>query len=458
MSSAAAVRATRPDLIGGDDTELARTTMRRVSRRLIPLLLVLFICNYIDRTNVAIAKLQMSADLGFSDTAYSFGVSIFFVGYTLFEIPSNLILARVGARRWIARIMITWGLIGSAMMFVRTPLHFYLLRLGLGVAEAGFVPGIVYYLSQWFPTEQRARAMSGFLVAGPVSGAIGSPLSAWLLGFSGWHGLAGWQWVFVLEGIPSVLIGVAVLVLLTDAASKARWLSPAEREWLEARLARDADESTASHGVSALRALVHPVVWLLSILYFLIITSLWTYIYWAPTVIQDTLHTSNAMTGVVTGGIAAVTTVVMLAVGASSDRKAERFFHASASLAVVALAWVSTALLSHPIARIVCFAMVYVALQSVFGPFWCLPSTFLRGTAAAAGIALVNSFGNLAGVVAPVGIGVLKEKTGSMTAGMLVLSVLSVCAAAMCIGLRWHGAFAAIVRREARGADLPAPT
>jgi len=271
---------------------------------------------------------------------------------------------------------------------------------------------------------------------------IGSPLSAWLLGFNGRNGLTGWQWVFLLEGIPSVLIGALVLVLLTDAPSKARWLPPAEREWLEARLERDADRSSASHGVSALGALMHPVVWLLSILYFLIITSLWTYIYWAPTVIQDTLHTSNAMTGVVTGGIAAVTTIVMLAVGASSDRKAERFFHASASLAVVALAWVSAAFVSHPIARVACFAMVYVALQSVFGPFWCLPSNFLRGTAAAAGIALVNSFGNLAGVVAPSGIGLLKEMTGSMTAGMLVLSVLSASAAAMCIGLRRHSAFA----------------
>ena len=417
-----------------------------------PLLFVLFVCNYLDRTNVAIAKLQMSADLRFSDTAYSFGVSIFFVGYTLLEIPSNLVLARVGARRWIARIMITWGLIASAMMFVRTPLHFYALRLALGAAEAGFVPGIVYYLSQWFPAERRARAMAGFLVAGPVSGAIGSPLSAWLLGLNGWHGLAGWQWVFLLEGLPSVVIGVAVLALLTDAPSKARWLSPPQREWLEARLEQDADRSAAAHGVSALGALVHPAVWLLSILYFLIIASLWSYIYWAPTVVQDALHTSNAMTGVITGGIAVVTTIVMLVVSASSDRKAERFFHATGSLAVVALAWLAAAFVSSPIAHVVCFAMVYVALQSVFGPFWCLPSSLLRGTAAAAGIALINSFGNVAGIVAPVGLGVLKDRTGSMTTGMVVLSVLSVCAAAMCVALRRHGAF---IPRERRPLVIP---
>src|SRR5262245_40415290 len=446
MSSTTAVPGPRPDLIGGDDTELARTTMRRVSQRLVPLLFVLFILNYLDRTNVAIAKLQMSADLRFSDTAYSFGVSIFFVGYTLFEIPSNLILARVGARRWIARIMITWGLVASAMMFVRTPLHFYVLRLLLGVAEAGFVPGIVYYLSQWFPAQQRARAVSRFLVAGPVAMAIGSPLTGWLLGLNGWHGLAGWQWVFLLEGIPSVLMGAAVLVLLTDAPSTARWLSPAQREWLAARLERDAEQSTAPHGLSTLGALTHPVVLRLSILYFLAITALWTYIYWAPTVIQDTLHTTSAMTGVITGGIAAVTSVVMLVVGASSDRTGERFVHAGAPFVVVALAWAGAALAPHPLARVACFALVYVGFESFCGPFWCLPSHLLRGTAAAAGIALVNSFGYLAGIVAPLGLGVLKDMTGSMTAGMLVLSVLAACAAVMCIGLGRHSAFATLVR------------
>jgi MFS family permease len=318
------------------------------------------------------------------------------------------------------------------------------MRVLLGVAEAGFVPGIVYYLSQWFPADQRAQAMARFLVAAPVAMALGSPLSGWLLGFNGWHGLAGWQWVFLLEGIPSVLIGVAVLVLLTDAPSKACWLSQSQRDWLEARLERDADQSTASHDMSALRALAHPVVWLLSILYFLVIMSNWSYVSWATTVIQDTLRTGNVMTGLVTGAIAAVTTVVMLIVSASSDRMGERFFHASASLVVVALGWASAALLTDPLARVACFALVQVGFQSFFGPFWCLPSNLLRGTAAAAGIALVNSFGNLAGIVAPWGVGVLKERTGSMTAGMLVLSVLAACAAAMCIGLRWHSAFATL--------------
>src|SRR5215831_11138479 len=255
VSSASIVPAASREVMLEDDTDLARTTMRRVSLRLMPLIFVLFVCNYLDRTNVAIAKLQMMRDLNFSDAAYSFGVSIFFVGYAILEVPSNLILARLGARRWIARIMITWGLIASAMMFVRTPLHFYALRLLLGVAEAGFFPGIVYYLSLWFPATQRAWALSRFIAAAPISSVIGSPLSGWLLGFKGWHGLAGWQWVFLLEGTPSVLIGVAVLLLLTDRPSEARWLTLEQREWLVARLERDEDQSAAPHGLSAFRAL-----------------------------------------------------------------------------------------------------------------------------------------------------------------------------------------------------------
>ena len=428
-----------------DDTDLARTTMRRVSLRLMPLIFVLFVCNYLDRTNVAIAKLQMMRDLNFSDAAYSFGVSIFFVGYAILEVPSNLILARVGARRWIARIMITWGLIASAMMFVRTPLHFYALRLLLGVAEAGFFPGIVYYLSLWFPATQRAWALSRFIAAAPISSVIGSPLSGWLLGFKGWHGLAGWQWVFLLEGTPSVLVGVAVLLLLTDRPSEARWLTLEQRDWLAARLERDEEHSAAPHGLSAFRALLHPAVLLLSVLYFFVIIPNWIYIYWAPTVIQDALHVSDAMTGVITGAIAGVATVVMLAVGASSDRTGERFYHATSCLVVVALGCVSAVVMPNAFARVAGFALVQLGVQSFFGPFWCLPSAVLRGTAAAAAIALVNSFGNLGGIVGPWGFGLLRSMTGSMTYGLLALAVVSVCAAVLCLGLRWHSEFALLV-------------
>jgi sugar phosphate permease len=424
--------------------------MRQVSLRLIPFLFALFICNQLDRSNVAIAKLQMARDLGFSATAYGIGASIFFVGYALLEVPSNLILARVGARRWIARIAITWGLIASAMMFVRTPLHFYALRFLLGVAEAGFFPGIVYYLTHWFPKVQRARAFSRFIIAAPIAAAIGNPLSAWLLRLNGWRGLAGWQWVFLLEGIPSVLLGVAALALLTDRPSMARWLSVEQRDWLTARLERDADESSAPHGLPLLRVFLHPVVWLLSVFYFLVMMANWSYTYWAPTVIQDALHVSNTVTGVITGGIAGIAAIVMLVVGASSDRTAERFLHIGGCIAVIALGFASAALLPNPSARIAGLALVQIGVQSFLAPFWCLPSALLRGTAAAAGIALVNSFGNLGGAVGPSAFGVLQDVTGTMTGGLLGLATVSACAAAFIVGLRWHGAFASLVDRGAR--------
>ena len=445
MSFATAAPTTRHGLVEHDDSDLARTTMRRVSLRLMPLLFALFVCNYLDRTNVAIAKLQMSADLRFSESAYGTGVSIFFIGYAILEVPSNLILARVGARRWIARIMITWGIIASAMMFVRTPLHFYALRFLLGIAEAGFFPGIVYYMSHWFPAAQRARALSRFIVATPVASLLGSPLSGLLLRLDGRSGLAGWQWVFLVEGIPSVLLGIVVLVLLVDHPAKARWLGVEERNWLLARLERDAEQSAAPHGLSALRVFIHPVVWLLSILYFLVGTANWTYVFWAPTLIRDALHTSDTLTSIITGAIAGLSAVAMLLVGASSDRTGERFLHAGACVALIALGWTSAALSTHSAARVGGLALVSIGFMSFFAPFWCVTSGLLRGTAAAAGIGLVNSIGNLGGVVGPSGLGVLQDLTGSMTGGMLGLAVIAVCAAALCVGLRRHGAFALVV-------------
>src|SRR5262249_41831161 len=272
--------------------------------RLFPLLLALFVCNYIDRFNVAIAALQMNRDLEFSASAYGFGVSIFFVGYILFEVPSNLILAKVGARRWIARIMISWGLVASAMMFVRTPMQFYGLRVLLGTAEAGFFPGIVFYLGQWFPAAKRASALSRFMIAMPLASIVGNPLGGWLLGLNGRLGLRGWQWVFLVEGIPSVLLGLAVLGLLTDCPERARWLSAEQRSWLVGRLARDQEESSAPHGLSVLRALVYPAIWLVAVPYVMANMTFYGYLTWAPTVISDTLHVSNLATGFITGASA----------------------------------------------------------------------------------------------------------------------------------------------------------
>jgi MFS transporter, ACS family, tartrate transporter len=436
MSSSTAIPAYADVGIDRDDRDLARTTMRRVSLRLLPFLFVLYICNFLDRTNVAIAALQMNRDLHFSATAYGFGAGIFSLGYALFEVPSNLVLARVGARYWIARIMITWGLVATAMMFVRTPTQFYALRFLLGVAEAGFAPGIIYYLSGWFPAVQRARALSCFLTAIPISAAIGNPLSASLLGLDGVRGLAGWQWLFLLEGIPSVLLGFAVLGLLPDDPAGARWLSVAERDWLTARVRRDADESPSLHGVAPLRALVLPMVWLVSLPYFLLVTTQYGYTFWAPTMIRDALQASNTTTGLITGGIACVAAGVMLAVGASSDRTGKPLLHAGACAVLAALGCMSAALLPHPLARVAGLALVPIGVYGFYAPFWCVPTALLRGTAAAAGIALVGSLGHVGGFVGPYVLGLLMDATGGTTVALLGLAPLALAAAALCLLLR----------------------
>ena len=427
--------------ISRDDADLARATLRRVSVRLLPLIFVLYICNYVDRTNVAIASLQMNVDLHLSASAYAFGVGIFFLGYVLFEVPSNVILARVGARRWIARIMISWGLVASAMVFMRTPLHFYLLRLLLGVAEAGFFPGVVYYLSHWFPAPQRARALSRFMIAIPLAAAVGSPLGASVLELGGRLGLTGWRWLFLIEGIPSVLLGFAVLALLTERVEEARWLSDEQRVWLAARLRRDEDESAAPHGVSLLRVLTHPTVWLLAFPYLLMNTTTYAYAYWAPIVIRDALHSSNLTTGLLVGAIACACAAVMLRVGVSSDRSGERCLHAAASATLCSLGYLGAALLPTPAERVIGLAFASFGL-CVLVPFWCLPSMLLRGTAAAAGIALVNSIGNLGGVLGPYVIGFSKDRLGGTTGAFLALASVAVVEAMFFFAIRRHPAFA----------------
>lgn len=437
MPPATVAPATAGPLVAHDDSALARATMRQVSLRLIPFLFVLFVCNFLDRTNVGIAKLQMTRDLPWlSESVYGFGAGIFFLGYALFEVPSNLVLARVGARRWIARIMITWGIVASAMMLVRTPMQFYALRFLLGVAEAGFFPGIVWYLSEWFPARERARPMALFMAAIPVSAAIGNPLGGLLLGLDGRLGLTGWEWLFLLEGLPSVALGVAVLAVLPDGHRDARWLTDEQRAWLAARLERDHGASSAPHGLPPLRALAHPALWIASLLYFLVMLSSFSFSFWAPTVVRDALRVDNLGVGLVTGLMAAVATVAMLLVSASSDRTGERGGHAAACVAVVAIGWLGAGLLESPVARVVSLTLVPVGVYGFLAPFWCLPAALLRGTAAAAGIAFVNAIGTTGGFVGPWAVGLLKDATGGTSGAFVGLSVLALAAAGLCLVLR----------------------
>jgi ACS family tartrate transporter-like MFS transporter len=413
-------------------SDLERTTMRRVTLRLIPFLFVLYIFNYMDRENVGIAALQMNRDLQFSAAAYGFGSGVFFIGYFFFEVPSNLIMARIGARRWIARIMITWGLIASAMMFVRTPMQFYALRFALGLAEAGFFPGIIYYLSQWFPAAQRARAIARFMIAVPLAAVIGNPLGVALLELDGSLGLRGWQWLYLVEGIPSVFLGLAVLALLTDRIEDARWLSADQRAWLADRLRRDDDNSGAPHGLPPLAVLKLPVVWMFSVMYFFLLANSYGYGFWAPLIIRDELHASNFATGWILGGIAVIVAIFMLVTGSNSDRTGERWIHAGGTAALTSAGYVAAAFMPTPVLRIAGLALVIIAARAFLPPFWCLPTQFMRGTAAAAGIAVINSIGNLGGFAGPYLIGWFKEYTAGTTGAFLGLATMSLLAAVMC--------------------------
>ena len=317
---------------------LARATLRAVSRRLIPFLFLLYVVSFLDRVNVGFAALEMNSDLGLSPAVYGFGAGIFFIGYALLEVPSNLILARVGARRWIARIMITWGIIAAGMMFVRGPVSFYVLRFLLGIAEAGFFPGIIFYLSEWFPADARARAVARFMTAIPVSAVIGGPVSGALLGLSGRLGLAGWQWLFLLEGLPAVVLGVVVLRYLPDRPDEVAWLPPEQRTWLIERLRAERDTCIERHGLTVIRALSTGVVWQMGLLVFLSISfGQYALALWLPQIVRGFSGLTNLQVGLVSAIPNLVAVIAMVIVAAHSDRTGERRLHIAAASAVAAL-------------------------------------------------------------------------------------------------------------------------
>ena len=319
-------------------SEIERSTMARVTWRLLPFLLLLYIISWLDRVNVGFAKLQLNADLGFSETIYGIGAGIFFVGYGLCEIPSNLLLVRYGARIWIARIMITWGVISACMMFVEGTVSFYVLRFLLGVAEAGFLPGIIYYLSHWFPKQHRARAVSWFMIGIPLSLVFGGPLSGWLMqDLDEVAGLHGWQWMFLLEGIPAVLLGFVVLVFLTERPSDARWLTAEQRDWLTERIASEHHEAHSKHGVHLRAALTHPTVWLLAIVMFCCQTGSYGLSFWVPSIVKSLTGYSEFAVGMFTAIPYVAAALAMVLVGLSSDRTGERFLHVAIPSLVGAL-------------------------------------------------------------------------------------------------------------------------
>jgi ACS family tartrate transporter-like MFS transporter len=418
------------------DATLGRTTLAKVTRRLMPFLFLLYLLNFLDRVNVGFAALQMNRDLKFGPEVYGFGAGIFFVAYALFEVPSNLILARTGARVWIARIMISWGVVASAMMFVRSVESFYALRLLLGVAEAGFFPGIIYYLTYWYPARERARAYAAFLAAIPLSGIVGSPISGALLELDGLYGLAGWQWLFLLEGLPSVLVGFWVLSYLDDRPSHARWLSPDEAAWLERTLEAERAGTAEDHAIRFTRVLRDPVVWHLALVYFLVVVGLYGFALWLPQLVKTIPGLTNLQIGIVTAIPYLVAAMGMVMVGASSDRRAERHLHMTITLLVGAVGFVLAAYLRNPVLLVIALSVVAFGTLAPIGVFWSLPTAFLRGRAAAGGIAFINSIGALGGFVGPYAVGRVRERTGSFEAALLTLAGVMLGSALAALWLR----------------------
>ena len=408
---------------------LERTVSRKVAWRLIPYLFLLYIVAWLDRVNVGFAALQMNADLNFSATVFGFGSGIFFLGYCLFEIPSNLVLERVGARLWITRIMVTWGVISVALMFVKTPVTFYLLRFLLGAAEAGFFPGIIFYLALWFPAAQRARAIARFMTAVPVSGLIGGPLSGALLEMNGLLGLKGWQWLFLLEGVPAILLGLSVPFCLGDRPETARWLTSAERDWLTEKLAAERQACQPSGPMKIRHALSHATLWQLGIIFLLSATGFYGYSFWSPLVIKSLLTVSDLGVGLILGGISAVVILGMQLNGAHSDRTGERPIHIAVPTIVMGLGFAGCALLREPTLAIVALALVPLGHCGSYGPFWALPTQLLTGQAAAAGIALVTMIANVGGLAGPWLIGILKTHTGTHRDAFLLLAGFAFIAA-----------------------------
>ncbi|QFH71597.1 MFS transporter [Enterobacter sp. E76] len=411
--------------------KLEQRVLRKITWRIVPFIMLLYFIAFLDRVNIGFAALTMNDDLGFSPTVFGLGAGIFFLGYFLFEVPSNLILHKVGARIWIARVMITWGLVSGAMAFVQGTSSFYTLRFLLGVAEAGFFPGIILYLSYWFPAQRRAQVTAIFMAAAPISTALGSPISAALLEMNGLMGFRGWQWMFVLEALPAVVFGVVVLFWLTDKPEKAKWLDDEERNWLMATLAAEQSRKQATAQHSVLKGLLDPRVLALALVYFGTSAGLYTLGIWSPQIIK-TLGISSMTVGLLNAVPAVIAVMAMVVWARHSDRTNERPWHVIGACLLAACGLLFAGSATTVVTVILALTIVNCGISASKPPLWSMPTLFLSGPAAAAGIATINSIGNLGGFVGPFMIGVIKEHSGSYTwglwfvAGLLVLSSLTV--------------------------------
>jgi MFS transporter, ACS family, tartrate transporter len=396
--------------------------LSRVTRRLIPFAFICYVIAYIDRVNIGFAARELQQDLGLSATEYGVGAGLFFLGYCLFEIPSNLILERVGARRWIARIMIVWGLVSMATMFITDVWSFMAARIILGIAEAGFFPGMVLYLTYWIPANERARANALFMMAAPVSVIVGAPVSEALLAMHGIGGLHGWQWLFLLEGLPAVILGLLALKILTDRPEQADWLPPADREWLAATMNAERALRKDTGHASIGQSLRSGRVWLLSTVYLMNASVTYGIFLWLPRMLQDAAGPGVSVSWLTALPFVAAL-IAMVLIGRHSDRTGERKFHVAACAITAAIGlFLAVAFRGHLYLLVLAFAICQIGQRSVMSVFWTIPPMLLSGSAAAAGIALINAIGNLGGFFGPTVMGTLRDATGGFTGGLLVLA------------------------------------
>ncbi len=398
-------------------------TYKKVAWRIMPLLMICYIVAYLDRVNVGFAKLQMLGDLGFSEAVYGLGAGIFFFGYFIFEVPSNIIMHKVGARVWITRIMITWAIISGACMYVSTPTSFYIMRFLLGLAEAGFFPGIILYLTYWFPSARRSKIVCTFMAAIPLAGLIGGPLSGWIMEtVAGAYGLKGWQWMFVLEAIPAVFLAVIVFCRLDDSIQKAKWLTNEEKALLQAGIEQD-QKDKVDHG-SFLALLKDGRLWLAIVVYFCVVMGQYGLTFWLPTLIKTAGITGVLNIGLFTTIPYGAAVIAMITIGRLSDKKRERRWHLVVPIYMGVIGLVGSALAgtTHTEIAVAFLTLAAAGVLSCAPLFWALPTSFLTGGAAAAGIAAINSVGNLSGFAAPFLIGAIKDSTGSSNIGLYVIA------------------------------------
>lgn len=418
-------------------TEIETRTIRKLQTRIIPFVFVLFVINFLDRANIAFAALTMNKDLAITSQQYGFVAGIFFLGYFIFEVPSNLMLHKLGARIWMARILITWGIVALLTGFVKAAIHLYVARFLLGVAEAGFFPGIVLYLTYWFRQRQLAHAIALFCAANPVANIIGSPLSGVILDHVHWFGFGSWRWLLILEGIPAILGGVLTYFLLPDRPAEAKFLTAEEKDWIMSELSREEQQKLATHRITAAQTLKDARIWHLCAISFTALLGMFAMVFWMPQLIKAiSSRYSNTTVGLLVMIPYLVALPVMTLVGRSSDRRRERRYHTAIPLMIGAISLVLLGTTAVSVFfSVTLWCLVASGVYSLFGPFLSLPTEFLAGFSAAAGIALINSIGNLGGFVGPYAMGAISKTTGSFRGGLIFAGISLFISAMLVVAL-----------------------